>query len=92
MDRRIQETLDSIIDALASAVAAKLRADLRMSVKLVKGARAIGVDRGDGVFVAADMVAAPGCLSEIAWASAVDAGRLAVARAQMPAHGGSVVA
>ena len=37
------------------------------------------VDRGDDVFVAGDMVAAPGCLSEIAWASAVEAGRLAVA-------------
>ena len=37
------------------------------------------VDRGDGVFLAGDMVAAPGCLSEIAWASAVEAGRLAVA-------------
>jgi phytoene dehydrogenase-like protein len=37
------------------------------------------VDRGDGVFLAGDMVAAPGCLSEIAWASALEAGRLAVA-------------
>ena len=36
------------------------------------------VDRGEGVFLAGDMVAAPGCLSEIAWASAVQAGRLAV--------------
>jgi phytoene dehydrogenase-like protein len=36
------------------------------------------IDRGDGVFVAGDMVAAPGCLSEIAWASAVDAAALAV--------------
>jgi phytoene dehydrogenase-like protein len=36
------------------------------------------VDRGGGVFLAGDMVAAPGCLSEIAWASAVQASRLAV--------------
>jgi phytoene dehydrogenase-like protein len=36
------------------------------------------VDRGGGVFLAGDMVAAPGCLSEIAWASAVEASRLAV--------------
>jgi phytoene dehydrogenase-like protein len=36
------------------------------------------VDRGNGVFVAGDMLAAPGCLSEIAWASGVEAGRLAV--------------
>ena len=37
------------------------------------------VERGHGVFLAGDMVAAPGCLSEIAWASAVEASRLAVA-------------
>jgi phytoene dehydrogenase-like protein len=36
------------------------------------------VDRGGGVFLAGDMVAAPGCLSEIAWASAIEASRLAV--------------
>ncbi len=40
------------------------------------------IDRGDGVFLAGDMVAAPGCLSEVAWASAVEASRLAVARAR----------
>jgi hypothetical protein len=39
------------------------------------------VDRGDGVFLAGDMVAAPGCLSEIAWASAIEASRLAGAAA-----------
>jgi phytoene dehydrogenase-like protein len=37
------------------------------------------VDRGDDVFLAGDMVAAPGLLAEVAWASAVDAGRLALA-------------
>jgi phytoene dehydrogenase-like protein len=37
------------------------------------------VNRGDGVFLAGDMVAAPGCLSEIAWSSAVEASRLALA-------------
>ncbi len=37
------------------------------------------IDRGNGVFLAGDMVAAPGCLSEIAWGSAVEAARLAVA-------------
>jgi phytoene dehydrogenase-like protein len=40
------------------------------------------IDRGDGVFLAGDMVAAPGCLSEIAWASAVEASRLAVEHAR----------
>jgi hypothetical protein len=35
------------------------------------------VDRGNGVYLAGDMVAAPGLLSEVAWASAVEAGRLA---------------
>jgi hypothetical protein len=39
------------------------------------------VDRGGGVFLAGDMVAAPGCLSEIAWASAAEASRLALAAA-----------
>ena len=37
------------------------------------------VQRSDGVFVAGDMVAAPGSQSEIAWASAVQASALAVA-------------
>jgi phytoene dehydrogenase-like protein len=36
------------------------------------------VDRGDGVYLAGDMVAAPGLLSEVSWASAVEASRLAV--------------
>jgi protoporphyrinogen oxidase len=33
------------------------------------------IDRGDGVFLAGDMVAAPGLLSEVAWASAIQAAR-----------------
>lgn len=37
------------------------------------------IDRSGDVFLAGDMVAAPGCLSEIAWASAVEASRLAMA-------------
>ena len=37
------------------------------------------IDRRDGVFLAGDMVAAPGCLSEISWASGIEASRLAVA-------------
>ena len=39
------------------------------------------VDRGQDIYLAGDMVAAPGCLSEIAWASAIEASRLAVAAA-----------
>jgi hypothetical protein len=39
------------------------------------------IDRGDGVFLAGDMVAAPGLLSEVAWASGVEAARLALAAA-----------
>jgi phytoene dehydrogenase-like protein len=39
------------------------------------------VDRGDGVYLAGDMAAAPGLLSEVAWASGVEAGRLAAASA-----------
>jgi phytoene dehydrogenase-like protein len=37
------------------------------------------VDRGGGVFLAGDMVAAPGLLSEVAWASAIEASQLALA-------------
>lgn len=36
------------------------------------------VDRGEGVFLAGDMVAAPGLLSEVSWASALQASRLAL--------------
>jgi phytoene dehydrogenase-like protein len=36
------------------------------------------VDRGDGVFLAGDMVAADGMLAEVSWASAVEAARLAL--------------
>jgi len=39
------------------------------------------VDRGDGVFIAGDMVAAPGLLSEVSWASGAEAGSLALAAA-----------
>jgi hypothetical protein len=37
------------------------------------------------VFLAGDMVAAPGCLSEIAWASGVSAAEGALAAAGAPA-------
>jgi len=36
------------------------------------------VDRGDGVFVAGDMMASPGLLSEVASGSGLEAARLAV--------------
>jgi phytoene dehydrogenase-like protein len=39
------------------------------------------IDRGDGVYLVGDMVAAPGLLSEVSWASAVRASELAVAAA-----------
>jgi hypothetical protein len=39
------------------------------------------IDRGEGVFLAGDMVAAPGLLSEVSWASGVEAAGLAVAAA-----------
>jgi phytoene dehydrogenase-like protein len=38
-----------------------------------------GIERGDGVFLAGDMVAAPGLLSEVSFNSAVTSARLAVA-------------
>lgn len=37
------------------------------------------IDRGDGIFLAGDMVAAPGLLSEVSWASGVEAAGLAAA-------------
>ena len=37
------------------------------------------VDRGDGVFLCGDQVAAPGCLAEVSFASAFEAGGMAVA-------------
>jgi hypothetical protein len=40
------------------------------------------VDRGDGVFLAGDMVAAPGYLGEVSWASGLEASRLALAAVQ----------
>jgi hypothetical protein len=40
------------------------------------------VDRGDGVFLAGDMVAADGLLAEVSWASALEASRLALQATQ----------
>jgi len=39
------------------------------------------IDRGDGVFLCGDQVAAPGCLAEVSFASAIDAAKLAVEHA-----------
>jgi phytoene dehydrogenase-like protein len=36
------------------------------------------IDRGDGTFLCGDQVAAPGCLSEVSFASAIEAGTLAL--------------
>src|SRR5205807_4024991 len=36
------------------------------------------IDRGNGVFLCGDQVAAPGCLSEVSFASAIEAATLAV--------------
>jgi phytoene dehydrogenase-like protein len=36
------------------------------------------IDRGDGVFLCGDQVAAPGCLAEVSFASAIEAGTLAL--------------
>jgi phytoene dehydrogenase-like protein len=38
------------------------------------------IDRGDGTFLCGDQVAAPGCLSEVSFASAIAAGGLALER------------
>lgn len=44
------------------------------------------VDRSGGVYLAGDMVAAPGCLSEIAWGSAIEASQLALSRLAPTQH------
>jgi phytoene dehydrogenase-like protein len=44
------------------------------------------IDRGDGVFLAGDMVAAPGLLAEVSWASGVQASRLALRAAERPSR------
>jgi phytoene dehydrogenase-like protein len=36
------------------------------------------IDRGDGIFLCGDQVAAPGCLAEVSFASAIEAGTLAL--------------
>jgi phytoene dehydrogenase-like protein len=40
------------------------------------------LDRGDGVYLCGDQVAAPGCLAEVSFASAIDAASLAVENAR----------
>lgn len=40
------------------------------------------IDRGGGVYLCGDQVAAPGCLAEVSFASAIDAGTRAVANAR----------
>jgi phytoene dehydrogenase-like protein len=37
------------------------------------------IDRGDGIYLCGDQVAAPGCLAEVSFASAIEAGRQALA-------------
>ena len=43
------------------------------------------IDRGGGVYLCGDQVAAPGCLAEVSFASAIDAATLAVSHAGTPA-------
>jgi hypothetical protein len=45
------------------------------------------IDRGDGVFLAGDMVAAPGLLSEVSFASAIEASALALEAAKKDKSG-----
>jgi phytoene dehydrogenase-like protein len=42
------------------------------------------IDRGNGVFLCGDQVAADGCLSEVSFASAIEAGKRAVGSARPP--------
>jgi hypothetical protein len=50
------------------------------------------VDRGDGVFLCGDQVAAPGHLAEVSWASALEAATLALAGADVGPGGGTSAA
>jgi phytoene dehydrogenase-like protein len=45
------------------------------------------IDRGNGTFLCGDQVAAPGCLSEVSFASAIEAGKLALSHARERALG-----
>jgi hypothetical protein len=45
------------------------------------------IDRGDGSFLCGDQVAARGTLAEVSFASAIEAGRLALAHARYVATG-----
>jgi hypothetical protein len=45
------------------------------------------IDRGEGVYLCGDQVAAAGCLSEVSFASAIEAGTLALERSQQRALG-----
>jgi hypothetical protein len=40
------------------------------------------IDRGGGIFLCGDQTAAPGCLAEVSWASAIQAASLAVEHAR----------
>jgi hypothetical protein len=40
------------------------------------------IDRGDGVYLCGDQTAAPGCLAEVSFASAIEAGSRALERAR----------
>jgi phytoene dehydrogenase-like protein len=44
------------------------------------------IDRGGGIFLCGDQTAAPGCLAEVSWASAIGAASLAVERSRHGAH------
>ena len=46
------------------------------------------IDRGDGVYLVGDMVAAPGMLSEVSFNSALEASALALGAAQADQSGG----
>ena len=51
------------------------------------GATGPPIDRGDGVFLAGDMVAAPGLLAEVSWASAMEAAGWRSTRRARPGRG-----
>jgi phytoene dehydrogenase-like protein len=83
---RIERTLDATFNGWRERVEWRRRqlADARSGALDLPGTtwrNRPAIDRGDGVFLAGDTTAAPGILSEVAFASAAEAARLALASA-----------
>ena len=84
---RLEQLLDASIDNWRERVTWRRRQlmDGRSGALDLPGASwrdRPAIDRGDGTFLCGDQVAAPGCLAEVSFASAIDAGTLALEHAR----------